>query len=51
MFEEKKIGEIKLKKWQLFVDKDHLKDSIRNYCIQEGFSFVVRKADNIRYTA
>ncbi|KAL2928918.1 Villin-4, partial [Bienertia sinuspersici] len=51
VFEDAEIGDIKLKKWQLFVDKEHFKDSLRDYCIQEGFALVVVKSDNVRYTA
>ncbi|KAL2892794.1 Ribonuclease R [Bienertia sinuspersici] len=45
------MGKIRLKAWQLFVDKDHFKYVLRDYCIQEGFALVVKKADNKRYIA
>ncbi|XP_021749127.1 uncharacterized protein LOC110714883 [Chenopodium quinoa] len=51
VFEETEFGNIKLKPWQLFVDKDQFRDVLRDFCIQEGFSLVVRRADNFRYTA
>ncbi|XP_021717066.1 uncharacterized protein LOC110684924 isoform X2 [Chenopodium quinoa] len=51
VFEEAEFGKIRLKQWQLFVDKDHFKDALRDFCIQEGFALVVNKADNRRYTA
>ncbi|KAL2930826.1 Inactive 7-epi-sesquithujene synthase [Bienertia sinuspersici] len=49
VYDDVELGKIRLKPWQLFVDKDHLKDVIRDFCIQEGFSLVVVKADNERY--
>ncbi|KAL2896048.1 Tagatose-6-phosphate kinase [Bienertia sinuspersici] len=36
--------------WQLFIDKQHLRDVVRDYCIQYGFSVIVEKANNSRYT-
>lgn len=33
------------------MDKDHFKDDLRDYCIQEEFALVVIKADHDRYTA
>ncbi|KAL2932594.1 NAD kinase [Bienertia sinuspersici] len=51
VYDDAGIGKIRLRQWQLFVDKDHFKDVLRDFCVQEGFSLVVRKADNERYTA
>ncbi|KAL2933721.1 hypothetical protein RDABS01_016840, partial [Bienertia sinuspersici] len=51
VYDDAEMGKIRLKSWQLFVDKDHFKDVLRDYCIQEGFALVVKKADNERYTA
>ncbi|KAL2925032.1 1-deoxy-D-xylulose-5-phosphate synthase [Bienertia sinuspersici] len=44
------FGHIILKPWQLFTDKMHLRDVVRDYCIQSGFSIVVEKASNWVYT-
>ncbi|CAO2840852.1 unnamed protein product [Amaranthus hypochondriacus] len=44
------FGAIVLKPWQLFIDKQHLRDVVRDYCIQCGFSVVVVRAKNHRYT-
>lgn len=49
-YENVEFGKIQLKPWQLFVDKHHLKDTIRDFCIQSGFSVVVVRATNHRYT-
>ncbi|KAL2935886.1 Valine--tRNA ligase [Bienertia sinuspersici] len=51
IYDDADLGKIMLKPWQLFVDKDHLKEVLRDYCVQEGFALVVQKADNGRYTA
>ncbi|KAL2928480.1 Altered inheritance of mitochondria protein 23 mitochondrial [Bienertia sinuspersici] len=51
VYDDAGIGKVRLRQWQLFVDKDHFKDVLRDFCVQEGFSLVVRKADNERYTA
>ncbi|KAL2944424.1 Sialidase [Bienertia sinuspersici] len=51
IYDDADLGKIKLKPWQLFVDKDHLKEVLRDYCLQEGFALVVQKGDNGRYTA
>ncbi|KAL2926583.1 Serine/threonine-protein kinase STE7-like protein [Bienertia sinuspersici] len=50
VFDDAEIGKIRLRPWQLFVDKEHFKDALRDYCIQEGFALVVNKANNLRYT-
>ena len=34
----------------MFTDKQHLRDVIRDYCIQSGISVIVDKADRLRYT-
>lgn len=39
-----------LKPWQLFLNKQHLKEVIKDYCIQSGFSIVVDRANNNFYT-
>ncbi|KAL2900128.1 hypothetical protein RDABS01_025210 [Bienertia sinuspersici] len=33
------------------MDKENFKDALRDYCIQQGFSLDVNKADNLIYTA
>ncbi|XP_021849008.1 uncharacterized protein [Spinacia oleracea] len=50
MFEEKENVKIELKPWHLFCDKNHLRDVVRDYCIQRGFSVVVDRANNSIYT-
>ncbi|XP_010694337.2 uncharacterized protein LOC104907147 [Beta vulgaris subsp. vulgaris] len=34
----------------LFVDKEHIKDTLRDYCVQEGFALVVNRSKELRYT-
>ncbi|XP_021747291.1 uncharacterized protein LOC110712855 [Chenopodium quinoa] len=51
VYDDADIGRIRLRAWQLFMDKDHFRDVLRDFCVQEGFSLVVKKADNDRYTA
>ncbi|KAL2926282.1 DNA ligase, partial [Bienertia sinuspersici] len=50
MYEEQKWGDILLKPWNLFTDKQHLRDVLRDYCIQCGFSIIILSANNIKYT-
>ncbi|KAL2939597.1 Exportin-1 [Bienertia sinuspersici] len=50
IYEEQKWGDIVLKPWNLFTDKQHLRDVLRDYCIQCGFSIIVLSANNIKYT-
>lgn len=49
LYKEKKWGEIVLHPWQVFIDKQHLRDTVRNYCIQCGFAVVVETASNRQY--
>ncbi|XP_074274033.1 uncharacterized protein LOC141597467 [Silene latifolia] len=51
MYDDKGFGAITLRPWMLFMDKEHFKDVLRDYCIQEGFYVIVVKADSKRYTA
>ncbi|XP_021744262.1 uncharacterized protein LOC110710294 [Chenopodium quinoa] len=44
------FGKIILKPWQLFMDKAQLRDAVGDYCIQCGFSIIVDKTNNSRYT-
>ncbi|KAK9682094.1 hypothetical protein RND81_10G049700 [Saponaria officinalis] len=37
------FGAIRLRPWMLFMDKDHFKDVLRDYCIQEGFLLLLRR--------
>ncbi|KAL2943338.1 Maturin [Bienertia sinuspersici] len=50
LFNDDEFGKIILKPWQLFMDKQHLRDVVRDYCIQQGFSIIVDRATNTRYT-
>ncbi|KAL2931827.1 L-threonine 3-dehydrogenase [Bienertia sinuspersici] len=50
MFKDQDYGKIVLKPWQIFLDKNHLRDVIRDYCIQSGFSIIVERAINSMYT-
>ncbi|KAL2936838.1 EF-hand calcium-binding domain-containing protein 11 [Bienertia sinuspersici] len=50
LYEEQKWSEIVLKPWQLFTDKQHLRDVLRDYYIQCGFSVIVLSVNNIKYT-
>ncbi|KAL2892423.1 Zinc finger CCHC domain-containing protein 12 [Bienertia sinuspersici] len=50
MYVDEEFGKIVLKPWQLFTDKQHLRDVVRDYCIQCGFSVIVPRANNSKYT-
>ncbi|XP_021749333.1 uncharacterized protein LOC110715065 [Chenopodium quinoa] len=50
VFKDEGFGRIVLKEWQLFTDKQHLRDVVRDYCIQCGFAVIVDYANNTRYT-
>ena len=50
LYSDKGFGNIVIKEWQLFTDKQHLRHVIRDYCIQSGFSMIVDKVDMFRYT-
>ncbi|KAL2945292.1 Exocyst complex component 8, partial [Bienertia sinuspersici] len=45
---EIEFGEVKLKRWMIFSNKEHFLGTFRDYCIQEGFAVRVEKADNVR---
>ncbi|XP_021749859.1 uncharacterized protein LOC110715580 [Chenopodium quinoa] len=49
VYKDEGFGKIVLKPWQLFMDKQHLRDVVRDYCIQCGFAVVVEWASNKRY--
>lgn len=49
-YQEKEFGNIELKPWQLFTDKQHLREVLRDFCIQSGFAVVVDTANNRKYT-
>lgn len=51
IYESKEIGKIQLKSWMIFMDKKHFKETLKDYCIQEGFAITIIKADNTRYTS
>ncbi|KAL2933779.1 Replicase polyprotein 1a [Bienertia sinuspersici] len=50
MYSEEEFGKITIKPWQLFTDKQHLRDVVRDYCIQTGFSIIMQKANNRKWT-
>ncbi|KAL2930178.1 DNA-directed RNA polymerase subunit beta' [Bienertia sinuspersici] len=50
LYVNQEFGKIEIKPWQLFTDKKHLRDVIRDYAIQCGFSIIVDKANNSRHT-
>ncbi|XP_021729409.1 uncharacterized protein LOC110696431 [Chenopodium quinoa] len=50
LYNDEEFGKIVIKPWQLFTNKQHLRDVVRDYCIQSGFSVVVLKASNLRWT-
>lgn len=49
MYPDEEFGKIGLKPWQIFMDKQHLRDVVRDYCIQSGFSIIVASANNLKY--
>ena len=51
VYKDEGFGKKVLKEWQLFVDKQHLRDVVRDYCIQCGFVVVVDYASTKRYAA
>ncbi|XP_021759135.1 uncharacterized protein LOC110724045 [Chenopodium quinoa] len=50
LYKDAEFGKIVLKPWLLFTDKQHVRDVVRDYCIQSGFSVIVERATNSRYT-
>ncbi|KAL2942689.1 Transposase for insertion sequence element IS905, partial [Bienertia sinuspersici] len=50
MYSKEEFGKITIKPWQLFTDKQHLRDVVRDYCIQTGFSIIMQKANNLKWT-
>ncbi|KAL2931920.1 hypothetical protein RDABS01_037330 [Bienertia sinuspersici] len=50
LYGNEEYGKIELRPWMLFLEKDHLRSVVREYCIQCGFSVIVEKASNTRYT-
>ncbi|XP_021740882.1 uncharacterized protein LOC110707185 [Chenopodium quinoa] len=49
VYQEMGFGRIVSKPWQLFINKQHLRDVVRDYCIQCGFVIIVYYASNSRY--
>ncbi|KAL2934933.1 Polyribonucleotide nucleotidyltransferase [Bienertia sinuspersici] len=47
---EREFGKIEIKAWQLYTDKYHLREVIRDYCIQSGFVVFLEVASNHKYT-
>ncbi|KAL2926699.1 Cadherin-4 [Bienertia sinuspersici] len=39
-----------LKPWQLYSNKQHIRDVVRDYYIQNSFAIVVDRADNHKYS-
>ncbi|XP_021759165.1 uncharacterized protein LOC110724075 [Chenopodium quinoa] len=50
MYEDVGFGKIVLRTWMLFIDKAHLRETLKDYAVQEGFALNVVAADNTRYT-
>ncbi|KAL2927425.1 2 3-bisphosphoglycerate-independent phosphoglycerate mutase [Bienertia sinuspersici] len=50
LYKDEGYGNIIPKPWLLFTEKQQLRDVIRNYCIQSGFSVVVERVSNHQYT-
>ncbi|KAL2902276.1 Zinc finger CCHC domain-containing protein 12 [Bienertia sinuspersici] len=44
-YQDKDFRKIEIKEWQLFIDKLHLREVLRDYCIQSGFVVVVETAN------
>lgn len=51
IWNEVPYGSIRLEPWLIFSSKEEFMDVLRNFCIQEGFSLTVEKADTTRFTA
>ncbi|KAL2924601.1 DNA mismatch repair protein MutL [Bienertia sinuspersici] len=51
LYENKQFGNIQLKPWMIFTEKSHFKDTLKDYCVQEGFAITVLWANKSRYTA
>ncbi|XP_048491378.1 uncharacterized protein LOC104883482 [Beta vulgaris subsp. vulgaris] len=51
IYDDVEMGKIFLKSWMLFVDKEHFKDTLRDYCLQEGFALVFNRSEELRYIA
>lgn len=50
LYEDKEFGKIVLRPWMLFLDKSHFRDTLKDYCVQEGFAINVLATDNKRYS-
>ncbi|KAL2895035.1 Poly [ADP-ribose] polymerase [Bienertia sinuspersici] len=50
MFDKEEHGRMELRPWQLFYDTQNLRDVVRDYCIQSGFSVVIDRSSNSIYT-
>lgn len=49
-YEDRDFGKIVLRPWMIFMDKNHFKDTLKDYAIQEGFAINVLATVNTRYT-
>lgn len=45
-YEDKEFGKIALKPWMIFLDKSHLKEKLKDYCMQEGFALNILWTDH-----
>ncbi|KAL2941354.1 hypothetical protein RDABS01_029704 [Bienertia sinuspersici] len=50
MYIDEGFGRISIKDMVMFIDKKNVRDVVRDYCIQNGFSIVVDKANNKDWT-
>ncbi|XP_021767519.1 uncharacterized protein LOC110731908 [Chenopodium quinoa] len=50
VYKDEGFGKIVLKEWQLFTDKQHLRDVVRDYCIQYGITWAIKTIHNPEHT-
>ncbi|KAL2931456.1 Protein FAR1-RELATED SEQUENCE 6 [Bienertia sinuspersici] len=51
LYIEKPFGQIELNKWDIFLDKEHLVQAVRDYSIQVGADLIRSKVDTRRFNA
>lgn len=51
IYQQLPFGEIDLMVWDIFLDKDHCLDAIRDYSVQQGVDLVRDRVDSYRFTA
>ena len=49
MYVDRGWGNINLAPWQIFTDKHHIREVVKDYAIQCGFDFLVERANNKVY--